>query len=88
VLGEIRRNGIKRVVSSGPIPYPGNTTTYEKKMAKESLCNKGIHQQIEAYTNVIQGGGQIPSQAGSKTWYQLLCCFGFRVIKDTVQNGL
>lgn len=45
--------------------------------AKENLFNKGKHQQIKAYTSVIQGVGQVlqPNQSqpsGS----------GFRVMKD------
>lgn len=36
--------------------------------AKESLFNKGKHQQTKAYVNVIQEGGQVLSQADSRIW--------------------
>lgn len=79
-------------MSSGPRPCPANPATYEKKMAKElkeSLCNKRKHQQIKAYTNVKfkEGARSHPKQAAElgSNWP---CCFGFRVIKDTVLKGL
>jgi hypothetical protein len=57
----------------------------EKKRPKE-LSDPKERQQRKAYMNVIPGGGQAASQAGSRTWQH--SGSGFRAMKDTGVQGL
>lgn len=43
---------------------------------------------VKAYASVIQGGGQVPSQAGSRIWQLQPWSSSFRVTKDTGVRGV
>lgn len=63
-------------------PHSDNPAIYKTKRP-EGLSASKKHQQIKDYANVTHRGGQIPFQAGSRTWQHQLCGPGFRVMKDT-----